>query len=143
MFPNLIMDTAFEAHFLKKTVKFLPQLPSSRELLIQSDKLFRIATNQKYNGVKVLAGGSVKKMKKAIGRQADEMRKQARKVRQLSDKLFKECFCSQGSALTNAQYRAWREGFDLGVERSKQKMKQQMFTDVIAAAQKAKIPKLF
>ncbi len=65
-----------------------------------------------------------------------------KKVRQLSDKFFKEFLRSRRAAMTNAEYRSWREEFDAGVEHSKQKMKQQMLTNVIATAQKGKMPKL-
>lgn len=69
-------------------------------------------------GLRVLAGASEKKWKKAEGKEAQLVGAQAKKVRVQCDKAFKEFLRIKKPQLTKAEYRVWREQVDLGIEDS-------------------------
>jgi len=123
------LDASLEAFILQNVVRLLPEPPSQRELLIQNDKLLRMS--MKVERTHLLGGGSAKKMRKRWEQEAREISAQTRRVRGLAEKFFKE-FLRQRGSLTNADYRAWKAKFDVGVSINKDKMKKQVYEKIAA-----------
>jgi hypothetical protein len=121
-------EMSFESFALGRVLALLPNdFPSIREARIQCSKLHRMLTEKNTldkvfeAGTIALAGGSIKKWKKEQGKRAQQVGQQAKKVRALSDKVFKEFLRSRNPQLTNAEFRAWKKQFDSGMSQSKQK----------------------
>ena len=119
---------SFESFYVGRVLAMLPSdLPSIREARIQCGKLHRMLTERNTQdkvfeaGTRALAGGSIKKWNKEQGKRAQQVGQQARKVRTLSDKVFKEFMRIRDPKLSNAQFRVWRKTFDLGMSQKVQK----------------------
>lgn len=110
-------DLTYQTNTLLKAIALLPDSPSKRSLHIQAHKLYRLLT-AKDAQVKVLGGGSLKKIRKRIGQRAATIGHQARVVRELTDKYFKEILRQGNPRLTNAEYREWKAKFDSAMTES-------------------------
>jgi len=104
-----------------------PDFPSVRELRIQNAKLQRmVMAKEEYTGLRhILGGGSVKKAKKLEGKRAAQVGEQARKVRILSDKSFKE-FLRQNRSITNKEFQDWKAKFESAMDGQVAKIKKQV-----------------
>jgi hypothetical protein len=125
MKPEKWVEVSFESYFLGRLLSAMPNdLPSIREARIQTGKLSRMveANHGRHKnieaGLRILAGGSLKKLDKEQGKRAQLAGQQARKVRSLCDKVFKEVLRLHNPRLTNAEYRQWRARFDADVAES-------------------------
>ncbi len=119
---------------MQRIVDILPDSPSRRELLIQNAKLLRMIMDpppKDSDPLRLLGGGSVKKSKKRLGRRAQEIGHQSKKVRELAEKFYKEFLRRDKPALTNAEYRVWKAQFDSGMKQHKERMTKQIAERVL------------
>lgn len=96
-------------YMLRRVVVRLPEQKSTREFLIQCDKLIRMYLDDLLGAS---AGDdnqtSVKKFRKGWEKVEKRIAAQAEKVKHLADVFFKE-HCRAGNAgLTDAEYEAWK-----------------------------------
>jgi hypothetical protein len=134
VFSNSIFDVSIEAYLLQGIVRILPETPSKRELLIQNAKLLRMIMEpppKDSDPLRLLGGGSVKKSKKRLGKRAQEIGHQAKKVRELTEKFFKEFLRRDRPTLTNAEYRIWKAKFDSGMKSHRERMMKEVSNRVI------------
>jgi len=121
----------WEAFLMKSFVQnVVPETTQHRrEWLIQNAKLLRIImkpVSSSATPMRMLAGKvSVKKYHKQRVKQSVAVGQQARKLRTLTDKMFKQLLRTHNPKLTNAEYRQWKARLDTAVnERIEENAKQ-------------------
>ena len=123
---NRWLDLASDAFMLQSVLQSLPPLvPSQRELRIQNSKLLRMLLEAPRSDTRALSfGGSSKKLRKRLEKQAHEISGQVRKVREQTDKYFKSLLRLSNPKLTNVQYRLWKKEFDSGMAEQRKRIKE-------------------
>ena len=122
-------DRYCEAAVLDMILSVMPKdIPSLRELKIQNHKLQRMVTTprDKRTSWDMLAGKvSLKKWKKGEQKRALEIAAQTKKVRILSDTVFKEFLRCGDPSLTNVKFQTWKREVDGAIKEGAEKLKNQ------------------
>jgi hypothetical protein len=136
MNPERWIDLTNESFILSRILDLMPtNIASLRELRIQNAKLLRMLLDprekDRYTAAhRLLAGGSLKKFKKREGKHAQRIGQQAKKVRVMSDRFFKEFLRRDNKELSNAEYRTWRAKFDAAIAQQTAKYKKRLSDEV-------------
>jgi hypothetical protein len=132
---------------LRRVVELMPDtVPSRREFLIQLSKLGRMLDRptMKYGPSHILSGKiSFKKYKKERGEESQRIGEQARKVKKLGDRYFKDFLRIENPKLTNADYQHWKGGFEHFINKLGANAKEKIKVELEQRGTTSKSPRKF
>jgi hypothetical protein len=136
MHPDKYLELMCESFLLQRIVGLLPSdLPFRRDLLIQNAKLQRLLEKRPETAGMLLGGGSAKKVNKLLGQHYAMCGRQAKLVRSMAEKSFREWLRQewprQGKAFTKKEFRKWQSGFNAGVSGQARKIAKQITEGVM------------
>jgi hypothetical protein len=130
------VELTCELIFFQRILNVMPSdFPLHRELVIQNAKLQRMLLNPPATSQQIMSSGSLKKWKKLYGQYFAKCGRQAKRVRSMTEKAFKEGLRREwplhGKVFTNREFRDWKLKFDHAMSAQVKRLAKELSDDAM------------